>query len=114
VGEYLFKFHAISYLYILKNIDIHHWYIFTLTLISGLLFLNLYNTKLMALSQAEVAAKLDVFGLQLGKIAVEVQAVKDALAAALAAGTEVSPELQAAVDNLGSALQVVDDLNPDA
>lgn len=68
----------------------------------------------MALSQAEVAAKLGVFEVQLGKVALEIQSVKDALAAALAAGSEVSPELQAAVDSLGAALQVVDDINPDA
>ena len=67
----------------------------------------------MALSQAEVAAKLDLFSAQLVKVGAEVTAVKDALAAALAAGNEVSPELQAAVDNLGSALQSVDDLNVD-
>ena len=64
-------------------------------------------------TQEEVIAKLNQLDAQVQKVVAEVLAVKQALADALAAGGEISPELEAAVAALGTSIQVVDDLNPD-
>jgi len=93
---------------------VNQYYSFILALISGMVFLNLYKTNSMALSQAELVAKVDVLTTQVTKVQGEIAAVKQALADALANGQAVSPELEAAVNNLGTAIQAADDLNPDA
>jgi len=83
---------------------------FLLSFIIFLLILLIY--KIMA-TQEEVIAKLNQLDAQVQKVGVEVSAVKQALADALAAGGSISPELEAAVAALGTSIQVVDDLNPD-
>lgn len=64
-------------------------------------------------TQAELAASLSAVGDQLDKaqaeILAEVQALKDALAAAGA----TSPEVDAAVARVQAAAQSLDDVNPD-
>ncbi len=72
--------------------------------------------KIMA-SQTQLAADLKVVKNQVAKIGQEssltLKKVEE-LQAIIDAGEEVSPELQAAVDELKAQIQVVDDLVPDA
>lgn len=68
-------------------------------------------------TQAELAAQLDELGVQLEKIAAETQSLLDKideLGAIIAAGGNVTPELQAAFDAVRAQAQVVDDKVPDA
>ena len=69
------------------------------------------------MTQQELAVELGTVKTQVAKIGVEsattVQRVTT-LEAALAAGGNVTPEVQAAFDALKAQVQVVDDLVPDA
>jgi len=65
--------------------------------------------KIMA-TQAEAAVQLDTVTTKLGKVLTEIQALKDAAAAA----ANVSPELQAAIDRVVGAAEAADNANPDA
>lgn len=62
------------------------------------------------MSQADLAAQLNANADQLEKVRAEVQNLLDVIAAE----PVVTPELQAAADRVTAAVQVVDDLNPDA
>lgn len=62
-------------------------------------------------TQAETAARIDALTAKVGKIAAEVQTLKDALANSAAA---TDPAVTAALDRLDAALTGVDDMNPDA
>lgn len=65
--------------------------------------------------QSELAAQIADFTAQLGKAKDEILAKVAALEAQIGTGSdEVTPELQAAVDNLKSAVQTLDDIVPDA
>jgi len=64
----------------------------------------------MALSQAELAAKLEAATAKVTKIGTEVQALKDIIVSQ----GNVTPEVEAALASLETALTGVDDLNPDA
>lgn len=78
--------------------------------------LLMFEHKIMA-SQAELADQIRAATSQLQKIGTETKSLVekiDALQAIIDAGGEVSPELQAAVDELKTQAQVVDDLVPDA
>lgn len=70
----------------------------------------------MAQTQAQLAATIDAMNNQLVKIGTEsatsVQMIAD-LKAIIAAGADVTPELQAAVDRLAAQIQKVDDMVPD-
>ena len=71
--------------------------------------------KIMA-TQAELATDLTALNDQVTKIGTETEGLKTAVAAleaALAAAGSVTPELQAAVDNLKAKVQSVDDLVAD-
>lgn len=88
-------------------------------LILGLTALNSFliylitkqNKKIMG-NQKEAADKLTAIGAQLGKANTEIQAkiqeLKDA-----SANADISPELQAAIDGVTQAGQVLDDIVPD-
>lgn len=84
--------------------------------IVALAFVFFLLGKIMA-SQAELAAQVTAATEKLTKIGVEtstlITKVSD-LEAIIAAGGDVSPELQAAVDALVAQAKVVDDLVPDA
>ena len=69
--------------------------------------------KLMA-SQQEIADALNAVGTQLSKASSEVVAKISELEAAVAAGGQSSPEVDAAVANLKTAAQALDDIVPDA
>lgn len=60
---------------------------------------------------SELEGKFTALGDQVDKIAVEVQALKDALANS---DTELPAAAQAALDRLSAALQAADDINADA
>lgn len=62
----------------------------------------------MATKLNELEGKLTALNTQVGKIAAEVQALKDSLT-----NVEIPAEAQTALDNLTAALQKVDDLNED-
>lgn len=68
----------------------------------------------MSATTDDMVSKLSGFSAQLDKITAEVQAVKDALAAALAAGNTVPAALVDAINAVGVKIQAVDDLNADA
>lgn len=68
--------------------------------------------KIMA-KQSEAAAQLNAVADQLTKIGTEVDALKTALEAAVAAD-EVSPELAEAINRVITVTQTVDDKNQDA
>ena len=74
------------------------------------------NQNIIMASQTEAAAQIRALTAQIQKISAEssttLQKVTD-LQAVIDAGTGVSPELQAAVDELKAQIQVVDDLVPD-
>lgn len=65
-------------------------------------------------TEQEIIEKLNLLSSQVEKVGVEVSAVKQALADAIADGGAISPALEAAVAALGTSIQVVDDLNADA
>ena len=68
-------------------------------------------------TQAELANDLTALNDQVTKIGTETEGLKAAVAsleAALATAGSVTPELQAAVDNLKARVQSVDDLVADA
>lgn len=67
------------------------------------------RTKVMALKQNELQGALEGLRTKVAKIAGEVRALKDALT-----NVEIPAGAQAALDNLTSDLQGVDDLNVDA
>ncbi len=72
--------------------------------------------KIMA-TQAELAAQLNDLGAELGKIGAETQSLLDKieeLGKIIAAGGDVTPELQAAFDAVKAQAQAVDDKVPDA
>lgn len=85
-----------------------------------LIFLNslllIYLTlkiKSMAKTQAEAAQQLTDFLTQLGKAKAEILAKIQELQDA-AGNDDLSPELQAAIDNLTPAVQALDDIVADA
>lgn len=84
-------------------------YFLLLVIILLLIFIIKQNKKTM-LSNKDAAIKIDALTTQLGKIATEVQALKDAVANS----ENVSPEVEAALANLVTAVSGVDDLNTDA
>jgi len=91
----------------------HHTELYQTFLLSTIIGLIIHlKFKIMA-TEAEVIAKLNLLDSQVQKVGVEVTAVKDALADAVANGGQISPALEAAVAALGTSIQVVDDLNPD-
>ena len=57
----------------------------------------------------ELAGNLTTIGDVLNKVAIEVQALKDALV-----NVELPAEAQVALDNLSAQAKALDDLNPDA
>lgn len=65
-------------------------------------------------SQAEQAAKLRAIGEQIAKAKAEIVAAVDKLTAAVAAGGNTTPEVDEATQALQTAVQGLDDLNPDA
>ncbi len=72
--------------------------------------------KHMAKTQAELAAEMKDLGVELGKIGTETQTLLDKideLGKIIAAGGEVTPELQAAFDDVKAQAQAVDDKVPD-
>lgn len=73
---------------------------------------KLINSKLDNImgTQKDAAAQLNTVADQLAKVRSEVEALKEAAQNA----TNVDPELQAAIDRVATAVQGVDDLNPDA
>jgi translation initiation factor IF-2 len=74
--------------------------------------------ELIMSTQAEITDLLNAATAQMQKVAVEsaatLQKVADLEAVIASMGTNVSPELQAAVDALRVQVQLVDDLVPDA
>jgi hypothetical protein len=66
--------------------------------------------KTIQMDQTQLAEKLDAVTGQVGKIRTEVQGLKDALAAS----GNATPEVEAALARLETAVQGVDDLNVDA
>lgn len=62
---------------------------------------------------SELASKLDAINAQMSKAIGEVQAQLAALQEALV-NAQLPPEAEAALNNLVAAVQVFDDLNPDA
>ncbi len=74
--------------------------------------------ELIMSTQAEVTELLNAATTQLQKIGAEsaatLQKVLDLEAVIASMGTNVTPELQAAVDALRAQVQLVDDLVPDA
>jgi len=66
------------------------------------------------MKETEAAQALIDLKATLEKINAEVQAKLDALAAAIAAQENVSPEVETALADLQSAVKGVDDLIPDA
>lgn len=62
------------------------------------------------MTQEEAIAKLDAQAAQLTKIQTEVQALIDAGANQ----PNITPELEAAINRVGAAIQTVDDQNADA
>jgi len=77
----------------------------------------LLNQEKIVATQAELAVQVTALTDQVGKIGAETRTLLtrvEELLAVIAAGGEVTPELQAAVDGLKAQVQVVDDLVPDA
>lgn len=74
--------------------------------------LSLLNKTKMDVQEA--VSKVEAQTVQLNKIFGEVNAIKQALADAIAAGKTVPQELADAIDAAGAATQAIDDLNPDA
>ncbi len=79
---------------------------------------NNFNKVFSSLNQikmntTEALEKIEAQTAQIQKIGGEVTAVKDALAAAIAAGNTVPAELEAAINGMGVEIQAVDDLNAD-
>lgn len=76
-----------------------------------------HNQRKIMATQAELAAQLNDLGVELGKIGTETQTLLDKieeLGKIIAAGGDVTPELQAAFDAVKSQAQAVDDKVPDA
>ena len=69
--------------------------------------------KIMA-TQEEVAGQLAALTAQVEKVKTEIQANLDALAEAIAAQGNATPEVEAALAALTASVQGADDLNPDA
>jgi uncharacterized hydantoinase/oxoprolinase family protein len=72
--------------------------------------------EMIMLTQAELAAQVATIGAQVTKIGAETTkllAKIDELNAVIAAGAGVTPELQAAVDEVAAQAKTVDDLVPD-
>lgn len=69
----------------------------------------IHQQNIIIMEQSEAAVKLTAVANQLVKIKAEVQALKDALETA----DDVSPELQAAIENVITVTQATDDINPD-
>jgi hypothetical protein len=66
------------------------------------------------MNQAELVAQLDALKAQVDKSKAEIVAKVADLEAELANAGQVSPEVEARLNALKSAVQAVDDLNPDA
>ena len=84
-------------------------------LVALLTSINRKADKIMA-TQAELAAQLNDLGVELGKIGTETQSLLDKieeLGKIIAAGGDVTPELQAAFDAVKAQAQAVDDKVPD-
>lgn len=64
------------------------------------------NQNKIIMTQVELTAQISAFSVKLSKAIEEIKA-------AVANQSNVTPELQAAVDNLGTLVQAADDLNPD-
>lgn len=77
-------------------------------IMEGVNFLKTQNQTINMKTQ-EAVDKLNAQAAQLGKVRTEVQKLVDAAANA----DNVSPELEAAINNVQNAIQGVDDLNPD-
>jgi uncharacterized phage infection (PIP) family protein YhgE len=78
--------------------------------------INRKLNQIMA-TQAEAAAQLQGISAELTKVAAETQTLLDnvkALQDAATAAGNVSPELQAAIDQVAAQAKTVDDLVPDA
>jgi hypothetical protein len=91
-----------------SRVDHHHYYHADDETKAPLNFI-IKKLNQIIMTQAEAAQKLNTALTQIGKVKTEVEKLKEA---AQNAGN-VSPELQAAIDGVSSAIQGVDDINPD-
>lgn len=99
------------------HIHIHHHNESDSELKQSLLIIQKQNTKIMA-NQQELAQQVKDLTAKVNKVGTETRTLLtkiDELTAIIAeGGTVVSPELQAAVDDLQIQVNVVDELVPDA
>lgn len=65
-------------------------------------------------SMTELETKLNDINLQLTKASAEIQAEVQSLKDIIAAGGQLTPDAEAALANLTSIAQALDDMNPDA